>query len=110
MFGLFDARKSGLILILMALCGALLILARPGFAQDSNAATVAFDANLRSGPDTGTSILASVPAGTVVSVSARSADSAWLLVTTPTGKRGWIMVRQVQLASSVNLAVLPVSA
>src|SRR5215468_5298843 len=105
------AHKPGLILTLIALAlsGALLIFAQPGLAQGGASATVAFDANLRSGPDVGTSVLASVPAGTVVSVFARSADSAWLLVTTPGGKRGWIMARQVQLAAGVNLAALPAS-
>jgi len=111
MLGLINARKSGLILILIALIGVLLVSVRPGLAQQNGAAaTVAFNANLRTGPDASSSIVGSVSAGTIVTISARSGDSTWLLVTVPGGKRGWLMARQVDLASGVNLAALPVSA
>src|SRR5579859_5237015 len=111
MLGLLSVRKSVLLFILMGLCGALLVIAQPGLAQQNGpTATVAFNANLRSGPDSSSPIIGSISAGTVVTVSTRSGDSTWLLVAVPGGKRGWLMARQVQLATGVNLAAFPVSA
>ena len=48
---------------------------------------------MRSGPDRSYPTLASVPAGTALTVSARTNDSSWLLVNSDQGQRGWVSAR-----------------
>jgi uncharacterized protein YraI len=76
-------------------------------AQATLQAVASFNANLRCGPDSSYLIVGSAPTGTVATVEARSADSAWILVRLPSQVRGWAQTRQWALDG--DLATLPVS-
>lgn len=77
--------------------------AAPAEAGNSNA-TIRSDANIRSGPGTNFSRLGGVSGGTPVTLSARSADSAWVRGVF-NGVDGWI---SVALVNGGNIAALPV--
>lgn len=70
-------------------------------------ATVLVSANLRSGPSTASSVLASVPAGTQVLADALSADAAWVRVLAG-DLPGWISRDLVRPEVAGTLAALPV--
>lgn len=70
-------------------------------------ATVLVSANLRSGPSTASSVLASVPAGTQVLADALSADAAWARVLVG-DLPGWISRDLVRPEVAGTLAALPV--
>ncbi len=102
-------RKTVASLTLVVLVGLLTMNTTPSRAQETTTATATVAANLRSGPGGSYPSLASVPPGTALTVLARSDDFTWLLVHTVRGTRGWVSVRQVQIAQSVNVANLPIS-
>ena len=62
--------------------------------------------NVRGGPSTEFSILATLQPGDELPVSGRNADSSWLLVTHPVGT-GWVAADVVQVVNG-GLAALPV--
>src|SRR5258707_9098483 len=103
------ARKTGTILALVVVITLVSIAVTPSRAQQNVNAITTVAASLRSGPDRSYPSLDSVPAGTLLTVSARSDNSAWLLVMTTHGARGWASARQVQFTTGANLADLPVS-
>ncbi|MGQ9888312.1 MAG: SH3 domain-containing protein [Aggregatilineales bacterium] len=70
-------------------------------------ATVLVSANLRSGPSTASSVLASAPAGTQVLADALSADAAWVRVLAG-DLLGWISRDLVRPEAAGALAALPV--
>lgn len=62
--------------------------------------------NVRSGPGASYPRLTSIANGTVVNVSARSADNAWVKVTLASGTVGWVNVSYLRLSAAIT--ALPV--
>ena len=121
------APKTGLIVAVVTLIALMLTVTTPSWAQQAAitvttstvttstvttstvTATAQVSASLRTGPDRNYPSVASIRAGTALTVSARSNDSAWLLVNSARGQRGWASARQVRLLQGAILANLPVS-
>ena len=103
--------KITVILFAMSLLFIFLIgVIGPTWAQANGVPAVSqVNANLYTGPNRNYTIVASVPAGTPLTVTARSDDSQWVLATTPGLRRGWIAINQISFAQAVNVASLPVS-
>src|SRR4051812_34621954 len=93
-----------LFLSVLLLCTAPLIRAQQAGVIGSDAA----NANMRTGPGRTYAVLASLSAGTTITVEAHNEESTWLLGTAANGKRGWLTAKQVHFSTPVDLSSLPV--
>ena len=62
--------------------------------------------NLRAGPGTGHSVVATAKQGDELLVAGRNTDSTWLEVSVPNGQRGWVSAPLVQLSMATDQIVL----
>jgi hypothetical protein len=70
-------------------------------------ATLAFGANLRSGPGTTFDVIDALNAGELLQIVGRDVSGGWLLVRTLTGQEGWVAV--TQLAPPIDIPRIPLA-
>ncbi|SRR5258708_2062788 len=78
-------------------------------AQGQFFGTVMVTASIRTGPDRSYPMIATANAGDTIIAQARNQDASWLFVLLKDARKGWIMSRQVNFSSSVDLTTLPLS-
>lgn len=82
----------------------------PIYAQEGPNASTTYQLNLRSGPGTTYSILATLPARTMLVLEARNADTSWVLGHTPDNAyRGWLASLYLSYVPGFAATALPVS-
>ncbi len=69
--------------------------------------TLAFGANLRSGPGLEFDVILSLSAGEPLTIWGRDTSGRWVLVETPRGREAWVAVTQV--AGPVDIRLIPVA-
>lgn len=107
-------KMGGVVLLVIAVWAAMLAPAlagvMPAAAQDGPDARTTYDLNLRTGPGTGHTVVAVLPAGTGLVFEARTGDMAWLLGRTVDGAaRGWVASLYLAYEPGFTPARLPVS-
>ncbi|MBI5666747.1 MAG: SH3 domain-containing protein [Chloroflexi bacterium] len=97
--------------LLMSCLLLLLVPTAAGLAQTELTAATTNNLKLRAGPGRGHPQLASLPAGVVVVLEARSDRADWALVHMADGSaRGWVAAAYLRPGEGVRLGDLPVSA
>jgi hypothetical protein len=101
-------RRLLLLVSIVMLAALVLPETLPVQAQDGVNAWASLQANLRIGPGTRYTLLATLPANAPVTIEARNADTSWILVKTQAA-RGWGKTLLFRLADGVKLRAFPVS-
>lgn len=100
--------KSSTTLLLLCLTAVLVLSPLNASAQTPDADAI-YRINVRTGPGATYSLITTLGAGTGLFLEARTANTAWLLVHTTDGARGWVAELYVGYEDGPYVLSLPVS-